>query len=72
MEVDSHTTKHRLVRDRKTWLKEHQLTKSQQILGGPGRTALSVVATLTHKESQMSETVCFERSALPPPKQESL
>ena len=50
-----------IVSDKEPWLKDHQLTKSQQILRGPGGTILSVVdtfrATLAYKQRQMSETV---------------
>ena len=84
VKVDSHETHFKLdtgaavsiVNDKKPRLKDHQLTKSQQILRDQGGTILSVVgtfrATLTYKECQISETVCFERSALLPPQQESL
>ena len=47
--------------DKARWLKDHQLTKSQQILRGLGGTILPVVGifrvTLTYKERQISETV---------------
>ena len=50
-----------IVSDKEPWLKDHQLTKSQQILRGPGGTILLVVgtfrATLAYKERQISETV---------------
>ena len=50
-----------IVSDKEPWLKDYQLTKSQQILRGPGGTTLSVVgtfrATLTYKERQICETV---------------
>jgi len=67
--VDGHETHFKLatgaavsiVSDKEPWLKNHQLTKSQQILRGPGGTFLPVVgtfrATLTYKERQISETV---------------
>ena len=69
VKVDGHETHFKLdngaavsvVSDKEPWLKDHQLTKSQQILRGPGGTILSVVgtfrATLTYKERQISETV---------------
>jgi len=61
VKVDGHETHFKLdtgaavsiVSDKEPWLKDHQLTKSQQILRGPGGTILSVVgtfrATLTYK-----------------------
>ena len=70
MKVDGHETHFKLdtgaavsvVSDKEPWLKDHQLTKSQQILRGPGGTILSVFgtfrATLSYKiECQISETV---------------
>ena len=50
-----------IVSNKEPWLKDYQLTKSQQILRGPVGTILSVVgtfrATLTYKERQICETV---------------
>ena len=69
VKVDGHETHFKLdtgaavsiVSDKESWLKDHQLTKSQQILRGPGGTILPVMgtfrATLTYKERQISETV---------------
>ncbi|KAK2552552.1 hypothetical protein P5673_026407 [Acropora cervicornis] len=69
VKVDCHETHFKLdtgaavsiVSDKEPWLKDYQLTKSQQILRGPGGTTLSVVgtfrATLTYKERQICETV---------------
>ena len=69
VKVDGHETHFKLdtgaaisiVSDKESWLKDHQLTKSQQILRGPRGTILPVVgtfrATLTYKERQISETV---------------
>ena len=68
VKVDGHETHFKLdtgaavsiVSDKKPWLKNHQLTKSQQILRGPGGTILPVGGTfrttLTSKERQISET----------------
>ena len=69
VKVDVHKTHFKLdtgaavsiVSDKEPWLKDYQLTKSQQILRGRGGTTLSVVgtfrATLTYKERQICETV---------------
>jgi len=69
VKVDDHETHFKLdtgaavsiVSDMEPWLKNHQLTKSQQILRGPGGTILPVIgafrATLTYKERQISKTV---------------
>ena len=71
VKVDGHETHFKLdtgaavsiVSDKEPWLKDHQLTKSQQILRGPGGTILSVVgtfrATLAYKERISNLAYCY-------------
>ena len=52
-----------IVSDKEPWLKDHQLTKLQQILRGPGGTILSVVGTF--RATPQQESMCgpgFNRS----------
>ena len=57
-----------IVSDKEPWLKDHQLTKSQQIVRGPGGTILSVVGTFraiaAYKERQISETALVLKDQL--------